>query len=111
MVQIPIRLNLPPIHQGGGEHMNAKYAKYQELEMIPQSSIQTYQSSPVLTWIKHIWRRLKTPSPHTSVPFVWKTTDISGTIRWNTFDPLTGQTSLLMSDDEFYQWLTCRYYQ
>lgn len=97
--------------QERSEHMNAKYAKYQELEMIPHSSMQTCQRSSLFTWINRIWRRLNASSPQASIPFIWKTIDISGSIKWNTFDPLTGQTVLLMSEDEFYSWLTQRYYQ
>jgi hypothetical protein len=42
-------------------------------------------------------------------PTVWQSTDHTGTLRWNVFDPRTGRTTFALSEAQFQTWLKSRY--
>lgn len=41
-------------------------------------------------------------------PTVWQSTDHTGTLRWNVFDPSTGRTTFALSEAQFQAWLKSR---
>jgi hypothetical protein len=91
--------------------MNSKSITYWQLELIPHTvaSTQLCQLSVPFRWLRHLCRQIKSPSPHAAIPFIWKSEDAAGNIWWNVFDRLTGQTTLCMSDEQFWGWLERRY--
>lgn len=92
--------------------MNTKAATYRQLELIPYSvsATQRCQPAPLLSWMMRFFRQIKAPTPQAAIPFVWKSMDAAGRTWWNVFDRLTGQTTLRMSDEQFWGWLEQRYY-
>jgi hypothetical protein len=78
---------------------------YQALELIPDEAITHLQLSENTSWIRQAWERVKSTLIKPTIPFVWKTISESGHTYWNIFDARTGRTTLLLSSEEFENWL------
>jgi hypothetical protein len=78
---------------------------YQALELIPDEALMYLQLSENNSWIRRVWVRLKNALIKPTTPFIWKTISESGHIYWNIFDAKTGRTTLLLSSEEFEEWL------
>jgi hypothetical protein len=97
--------------KGRDHDMNSKTITYHQLELIPTSAMMAQQQpwSSLQAWLVHFSRRLKAPTPHAAIPFVWRSVDTAGNDWWNVFDRLTGQTMVRLSEQQFWHWLERRY--
>jgi hypothetical protein len=88
----------------------AQWQLYKQLELIPDSVAQpkTGLLANIGEWFANLWHSL-TSSSRTNEPDIWQTTDRYGNLWWRAYDPVTGQTSYLSSEDEVLMWLDQRH--
>lgn len=87
----------------------AQWQLYKRLELIPDSVAQPKTGLLGVTeWFANLWRSLII-SDSTNEPDIWQTTDRHGNLWWHAYDPVTGQTSYLSSEEEVLMWLDQRH--
>jgi hypothetical protein len=90
--------------------MNRKWQLYQQLELIPSDLAARYAPrSSVLTWIHRVWLWLITMVSKQSELKVWQERDRFGATSWRVYDPTTGMTANLSSEQEVLAWIESRY--
>ncbi|MEM9003207.1 MAG: hypothetical protein AAGE59_06730 [Cyanobacteria bacterium P01_F01_bin.86] len=88
--------------------MNQAWKLYQSLELLPESSTSSARSPLLRQWWQQQWRWFN--QSQYSMPVIWKTLDRQKNTRWNIFDPATGRTMFLLSEQAFQSWFTKRYF-
>ncbi len=87
----------------------AQWQLYKKLELIPDSVVQpTTGFARIIEWFANLWHSVTIPGK-TSEPAIWQTMDRYGNLWWHAYDPATGQTSYLSSEDEVLMWLDQRH--
>lgn len=83
-----------------------KWEIYKELELIPDSVPQP-GAGPlrVAAWLWSLWQSLATAMTRDCEPQIRQSLDPSGQLWWDAYDPITGKTTYLESEDEVYRWL------
>jgi len=61
--------------------------------------------------IAHLWGAIASFLSVSYEPHLWKTTDSTGQVTWNAYDPKTGRSAQYLSEHEMRVWLEERYYQ
>ncbi len=80
----------------------------QQLESTFQKSPQEQQS--LKTKLSHLWQTLLAYLTPSLEPRVWLSLDVTGRPQWNAYDPVTGKSTHLASEDEMRIWLEKRHY-
>lgn len=96
-----------------------QWLEYKQLEQIPLTIAETQDLSPqtagkfhrLSRWPERIWRSIARLLESTTDPRVWKTYDQKGNPIWHAHDPLTGQESEWICEEDVRVWLEQRYYQ
>lgn len=104
-----------------------QWLEYKQLEQIPLTVAETQQLNQEksgqkfreksgraihpITWLKQIWQPIARMLESNTEPYVWKTYDQMGNPIWHAHDPVTGQESEWISEDDLRVWLEERYYQ
>lgn len=87
----------------------AQWQLYKQLELIPDSVPQpTARFAGIGEWFANVWRFLGI-TENTSEPDIWQTMDRHGNLWWHAYDPTTGQTTYLSSEEEVLMWLDQRH--
>jgi hypothetical protein len=87
----------------------AQWQLYKRLELIPDSVSQPRAGlAGVADWLGQVWRSLAIFGG-SSEPNIWQTMDRHGNLWWHAYDPATGQTSYLSSEEEVLIWLDQRH--
>lgn len=82
---------------------------YKKLELIPESVMQPKTGlAGIGEWFANVGRFLGL-SERTNEPDIWQTMDRHGNLWWHAYDPATGQTSYLSSEEEVLMWLDQRH--
>ncbi len=83
----------------------AQWQLYKKLELIPDSVAQPKRGlSGVAEWFANVWQAIGI-SEKSNEPDIWQTRDRYGNVWWHAYDPVTGQTSYLSSEEEVLMWL------
>jgi|GEM_PF-841173 hypothetical protein len=96
-----------------------QWLEYKQLEQIPFTIAEIRQlekersghASWLGYWLGQLWRPIAKLLESTTEPHVWKTYDQKGNPIWHAHDPVTGQESEWISEDDLRVWLEERYYQ
>ncbi|MBD1852685.1 hypothetical protein [Leptolyngbya sp. FACHB-711] len=96
-----------------------QWLEYKQLEQIPLTIAELQQVSQdnsghthrLSDWLRQIWRPISRMLESTTEPHIWKTYDQMGNPIWHAHDPITGQESEWISEDDLRVWLEERYYQ
>ncbi|MGG6294030.1 hypothetical protein ACQ4M4_06365 [Leptolyngbya sp. AN02str] len=93
--------------------MDTRWLTYKQLELLPDACLlePKYPPAPIVQWIERLKRSLSARLLAGEEPAIWYTRDHQGTLRCHIFDPSTGHTSQIQSDDEFWKWLANRFPQ
>jgi hypothetical protein len=86
----------------------AQWQLYKRLELIPDSVPQPKSGlAGIAERLARMWRSLEFLG-HSREPNIWQTMDRHGNLWWHAYDPTTGQTSYLSSQEEVLMWLDQR---
>lgn len=96
-----------------------QWLEYKKLELIPlepaeEKWLSRKQNSvdfQLINWLSQIWQTLGKVFEVSAEPQVWKTYDFKGNPIWHTLDPITGEASDWISENDVRVWLEERYKQ
>jgi len=91
--------------------MRPQWLRYKQLELIPEWLLETDQDDlpPVQMWIRRVRRSLTCRLLQGYSPAILKTYDRNGQPCCMIYDPSTGHTVRLRSDEEFWEWFNRRF--
>lgn len=91
--------------------MRPQWMQYKKLELIPEWLWEQDDSDlpPVQQWIRQVRRSLTCRLLQGEKPAIWQTYDRNGKPCCMIYDPSTGHTVKLHSDEEFLTWFNRRF--
>ena len=90
--------------------MRPQWVRYKQLELIPEAQVEPYTDlPPVQRWLRQIGRSLSCRLLQGYKPAIWQTYDRHGKPYYMIYDPSTGRTARLQTDEEFLQWFNQRF--
>jgi hypothetical protein len=87
----------------------AQWQLYKKLELIPDTVPQPKAGlAGFVQQFGRVWRSLEILGC-SGEPNIWQSMDRHGNLWWHAYDPATGQTSYLSSEEEVLMWLDQRH--
>lgn len=83
---------------------------YERLELISRPAPIAEPQPSAMNWLYSIGRKIVDFFSVNSELQIWQTTEPTGETWWRAYDPVSGQSAWLASEDEVLEWVENRYY-